>query len=94
MDPQAPGLPPPEFIFTFAATRDAIEGEKALIAGGINPGVMPLPDQIGAGCGICLRVGPAELEKARAVLGGGFQALYAAGTAGAGGKKVFTRWNP
>jgi hypothetical protein len=94
MDSQAPGAFSGEFIFTFANTRDAVEGEKTLLAGGISPGVMPLPEQIGAGCGICLRVSPAELEKARSILNAGFQGIYAAETAGASGKKDFTLWNP
>ncbi|MDR0623562.1 MAG: DUF3343 domain-containing protein [Treponema sp.] len=92
MDPKTADFHAGEFIFTFANTRDAMEGEKKLLAGGINPGVMPLPDQLGAGCGICLRTGRAELEKARAVLGNNFQGIYAAQTAGSG-KKVFIPWN-
>jgi hypothetical protein len=92
MDSQAADFPVVECIFTFARTRDAIEGEKKLLAGGMRPGVMPLPDQLGAGCGICLRVGPAELEKARAALGNNFQGIYAA-RAAPSGKKAFTPWN-
>jgi hypothetical protein len=92
METRAADVPGAEFIFTFANTRDAIEGEKKLLAGGLSPGVMPLPDQLGAGCGICLRVSPAELEKARAALGSGFQGIYA--LRAAAGKKVFTPWNP
>jgi hypothetical protein len=83
-----------EVIFTFENTGDAIEGEKKLLAGGIAPGVMPLPDQLGAGCGICLRVSPGEAEQARSLLGGGVQGIYAMGPAeGSPGKKVFTPWN-
>jgi hypothetical protein len=82
-----------EFIFTFANTRDAIEGEKKLLAGGMSPGVMPLPDHLGAGCGICLRIGAADLETVRAALGTRFQHIYAV-QAAASGKKAFTRWNP
>jgi hypothetical protein len=91
METQTADLYAPEFIFTFANTRDAIEGEKKLLAGGISPGLMPLPEQLGAGCGICLRIGPADLEKARAALGITAQGIYTARAAG--GKKVFTPWN-
>jgi hypothetical protein len=97
---------PGEFIFTFGNTRDAVEGEKKLLGAGLSPGVMPLPDQIGAGCGICLRVSPGDLEKARSVLEGSFQGIYgiyppeppvAEGSSpktGTGGnKKVFIPWN-
>jgi hypothetical protein len=82
-----------ECIFTFANTRDAVEGEKKLLSGGMSPGVMPLPDQLGAGCGICLRVYAADLEKARAALGTRFQRIYAV-RAAASGKKAFSPWNP
>jgi hypothetical protein len=92
MDPQTEDFRAVECIVTFANTQDAIEGEKKLLAGGICPGVMPLPDQLGAGCGICLRVGAAELKKARAALGNNFQGIYAA-RAAPSGKKVFTPWN-
>jgi ferredoxin len=94
MEAKTPEFSPEEFIFTFAATGDAINGEKALLAGGIRPGVMPLPERIGAGCGICLRVCPAELERARVILGGAFREIYAAGTSAASGKKDLSPWNP
>jgi hypothetical protein len=84
--------PPAEFVFTFDNTRDAITGEKKLLAGGVGPGVMPRPGDLGAGCGICLRVGPAELERALSILDGNFQGIYAAETA-ASGKKVLSPWN-
>jgi hypothetical protein len=97
---KAAGPVPAEYIFSFANTRDAIEGEKKLLAVAIPAGVMPLPDQIGAGCGICLRVSPGDLERARTILAGSRQGIYAVTTrAGPGGaadhpKKVFTPWNP
>jgi hypothetical protein len=89
-----------EFMFTFATTRDAIEGEKLLLAAGLTVGVMPLPGQIGAGCGICLRVSPEELDKARSLSAFRFREIYAVSLAtppdpaGASGKKIFTLWNP
>jgi hypothetical protein len=95
MNSGAPDFSPAEFIFTFAGTRDAIEGEKKLIAGGIHPAVLPLPDSLGPDCGICLRVSPAELERARAALGTTFRGLYAlCPAAGPSGKKEFRTWNP
>jgi hypothetical protein len=87
-----PPSSPAEFVFAFANTRDAVEGEKKLLAGGMSPGVMPRPEDLGAGCGICLRVGPAEMERARSILDGNFQEIYAAETA-ASGKKVLSLWN-
>jgi hypothetical protein len=94
VDSEAVDLSAGEFIFTFATTRDAIAGEKKLLAGGIRPAVMPLPDQLGAGCGICLRVSPAEREKARTALGAAIQGIYAVSGAGRPGKKIFRLWNP
>ncbi|MDR1025444.1 MAG: DUF3343 domain-containing protein [Treponema sp.] len=87
-----------EFMFVFANTRDAIEGEKRLLAAGLAVGVMPLPGGVGAGCGICLRVSPGDLEQARSVPEFRFQEIYAvrrpADGVEAPGKKVFTLWNP
>lgn len=93
MDSQAADFPVREFLFTFAATGDSLAGEKKLLAGGISPAVMPLPDQLGAGCGICLRVRPEELERARAALGSGVKGIYAV-YAAPSGKKFFRPWNP
>jgi hypothetical protein len=95
MDSPTADLPVPEFVFTFAAAGDAIAGEKKLLAGGISPAVMPLPDQLGAGCGICLRVRPEQLEQARTLLGIGFKGIYAVyAAAEPPDKKIFRPWNP
>jgi hypothetical protein len=98
----APGAdtPPMEYMFSFATTRDAIEGEKQLLAAGLAPGVMPLPGGLGAGCGICLRISPAGLERARSVPGFRFQRIYVVrpapspDRAGSSGTKIYTPWNP
>jgi hypothetical protein len=92
MNSQTADFPPAELVFTFANTRDAITGEKKLLAGGIIPGVMPRTEDLGAGCGICLRVPPAEGERARSILDGNFQGIYAAETA-VSGKRVLRPWN-
>jgi hypothetical protein len=95
MDYETADFPPAEFIFTFASTGDAIAGEKKLIARGIQPAVMPLPDLLGPGCGICLRVSPAEFERARNALEPGFRGIYTAGpAAGSSREKVFRSWKP
>ena len=57
-----------EVIFTFSNTHDAIRGEKTLLEGGLLVRTMALPDQIGAGCGICLRVDEPDREKAQTLL--------------------------
>jgi hypothetical protein len=82
-----------EYMATFSTTRDAIEAERELLAAGLAVGVMPLPGSLGAGCGICLRIRPEDLERARAVPGFRFRQLYAVRTGDSGGK-VFSPWNP
>ena len=53
---------------TFDQTTEAIRAEKLLAEAGLCPLVMPLPSQIRAGCGLCLRVKPQARELARATL--------------------------
>lgn len=57
-----------ELVFTFASTRDAIRAEQALQREGITPAVMPLPGEIRAGCGLCLRTPPQAYVQASAIL--------------------------
>lgn len=56
---------------TFDAATEAIRAERLLTQAGLCPLVMPLPSQIKAGCGLCLRVRPEALEAARAALAAG-----------------------
>jgi hypothetical protein len=81
---------PDEFIFSFHSTSEAIMGEKRLLDAGLRVTVMPAPPQIGPGCGICLRVQGADLEKARAILGPGCRAIFRRTLTG----KSFVPWNP
>ncbi len=57
-----------EYIITFKSTNFAIKAEKCLLEDKIFAGVLPLPPQISAGCGICLRVKEEELPRALTVL--------------------------
>jgi hypothetical protein len=94
---EASGPPalPVEFIFTFDDVKHAIMGEKRLLDEGITVMVMPKPHQLGSRCGICLRVLPADRERAGIALTAGdgsatYSGLYAvylppARTAGGGG---------
>lgn len=59
-----------ELVIAFERTIDAIGAEKRLAEGGLRPLVMPLPPAIRAGCGLCLRVRPRDLEAAMACLAG------------------------
>ncbi len=57
-----------EYIITFKNTSHAIKAEQTLLQAGLNIGVLPLPPQVRAGCGICLRVGQDEIKAALAAL--------------------------
>ena len=52
-----------EIIITFNTTNHAIEGETILLEQGFALSVMPLPSVIGAGCGICLRCAPEDINE-------------------------------
>jgi hypothetical protein len=60
--------PEAEYIITFNNASQAIKAEKSLLAQQIKVGVLPLPSQISAGCGICLRIGKDEIRQALAIL--------------------------
>jgi hypothetical protein len=57
-----------EVVLTFHNTHEAISGERLLLMGGVKVRVMPLPSSLGAGCGLCLRVAPDELDGSRRLL--------------------------
>lgn len=53
-----------EYILTFRNTNFAIKAEQCLLAQTLHVSVLPLPSQIRAGCGICLRIQPDEIRPA------------------------------
>jgi len=57
-----------EFVIAFNSTNIAIKAESSLLEHGIHVTVMPLPSQIKAGCGICLRARFDNLSPALDVL--------------------------
>ena len=57
-----------EYIITFKNTNLAIKAEQCLLEQKLQIGVLPLPSQISAGCGICLRVKQDEINAALAAL--------------------------
>lgn len=57
-----------EYIITFKNTNFAIKAEQCLLEHKLHVSVLPLPSQIGAGCGICLRISPDEIDAALAAL--------------------------
>ena len=59
-----------EYILSFRNTDSAIRAERCLLGHGVDVGVLPLPSQIKAGCGICLRVGDGAVDFALKALEG------------------------
>jgi len=57
-----------EYIFTFKNTNLAIKAEQCLLGRKLSVTVMPLPSQIRAGCGICLRISREDALPARQML--------------------------
>ena len=53
-----------EYIITFKNTHFAIKAEQKLLAKNLKVGVLPLPTQISAGCGICLKIYQDDLKTA------------------------------
>jgi hypothetical protein len=84
------GEGPEELIIAFHNTHEAIMGERKLLDGGIPVQVMPMPKPIGPGCGMCLRVPPDAIEKARFLLGETIANIYQ--RAGESGKD-FVPWH-
>ena len=68
-----------EVLLTFPSTKNAIAAEKALLRAGLSAKVMPMPEALSHQCGICLRLGPEELETGKKTLaeaGIPIQAVY------------------
>ncbi len=65
-----------ELMIAFSRTHDAIRAEQLLLDLGLVPQVMPLPGQVQAGCGLCLRVGLEHEQPARNALSGIDAAYY------------------
>jgi hypothetical protein len=57
-----------EYIITFPKTHTMIKSEKILSEEGILVGPMPLPPELGDGCGFCLRIKDDYIERAIQVL--------------------------
>lgn len=57
-----------EYVITFKNTNHAIKGERLLLDDNVKVNVMPLPSQIRAGCGICLRVSENDIPEAEQFL--------------------------
>jgi len=53
-----------EYIIAFKNTNYAIKAEQCLLEQKLRVSVLPLPSQISAGCGICLRIKTDEIKSA------------------------------
>jgi len=52
-----------EYIITFSNTSSAIAAEQYLLESKLSVTVLPLPSRIRAGCGICLKASPDEIDR-------------------------------
>ena len=65
-----------EYVITFDNTNQAIKAENCLLGMHLKVGVMPLPSQIKAGCGISLRISPEEIKVVLEALASGSIEIY------------------
>ena len=57
-----------ETVFSFLNTVQTIQAEHVLLKAGLHVLVMPIPLEINAGCGLCLRLPPSEGRDAERIL--------------------------
>lgn len=62
---------PTHSLFLLSSASHAIKGEAALIRAGVSCALIPVPRAISSQCGVCLRVGIADRERAEEVLTAG-----------------------
>ncbi|MBN2404917.1 MAG: DUF3343 domain-containing protein [Coriobacteriia bacterium] len=74
----------PYVVFGFASTHDALSGEAALVAAGLQLTVMPTPKTLGALCGIALRLAEEDVSLAE-------ETLTRAGVAWSGQVRILDR---
>jgi hypothetical protein len=55
-------------VVLFHSTSHAIRGERVLVARGFDCRLVPVPRQISSDCGVCLRMAPEDVARAREVL--------------------------
>jgi hypothetical protein len=77
-----------EVLFTFNTVLDVIRAEKSLIDASVPTRVMPMPDAIGAKCGMCLRVDPPDCERALSAIPVSIKQVYTVSDTGNG--KTYT----
>ena len=65
-----------ELLILFRNDNEAVEGEQKLLNAGIDVKMIPAPKTMGPGCGICLSLSPADLGKAKLLLGGSILEIW------------------
>ena len=66
-------------ILAFQSTGDAVAGERKLLDAGVDVRTMPAPKTLAGICGICLAIDPADLGRARLILGDSIRGVYREG---------------
>ena len=59
-----------QVIFVLASASQALKGEAALRAAGVQCALIPVPRTLSAQCGVCLRVAFADRHRAEELLAG------------------------
>jgi hypothetical protein len=59
---------PTYVVFLVRAISHAMKGEAALTKAGIAHKLIPVPRALGSDCGVCVRVDPADRERAEKAL--------------------------
>jgi len=64
------------YLIAFEQTHAALAAEELLLESGIRAGIAPLPANISAGCGFCVRISPEDRPRAEAALKEGGLAYF------------------
>ena len=57
-------------VILLQSTSHAVRGESLLVRAGVDCRLIPVPRTLSSDCGVCIRVAPEDLERARLVLEG------------------------
>ncbi len=63
-----PAAPPTHSLIMVVNASKALKGEAALKQAGLESALIPIPRSVSQECGVCLRVGSADRERALAAL--------------------------
>jgi len=63
-------------LLAFRSSGELAAGERKLLDAGVDVRTAPSPDSADSGGGICLVIDPADLGKAKLLLGNSIRAVY------------------